>query len=36
MRDIRDEGFGLTTTLTIPGAGEMMLYQPTHPSAYNL
>jgi catechol 2,3-dioxygenase-like lactoylglutathione lyase family enzyme len=32
-RDIRDDGFGLTTTLKIPGAGEMMLYQPKHPSA---
>ena len=34
--DIRDEGFGLTTMLTIPGAGEMMVYQPRHPPAYGL
>lgn len=35
-RDIRDEGFGLTTMLRVPGAGEMMLYQPKHPLAHNL
>jgi catechol 2,3-dioxygenase-like lactoylglutathione lyase family enzyme len=35
-RDVKDEGFGLTTMLKIPGAGEMMLYQPKHPLAYQL
>ncbi len=35
-RDIRDDGFGLTATLKVPGAGEMMLYEPKHPPAYNL
>lgn len=35
-RAVRDEGFGLTTMLKIPGAGEMMLYQPRHPPAYGL
>jgi len=35
-RDIRDDGFGLTTTLKIPGAGEMLLYQPKHPPAHDL
>jgi predicted enzyme related to lactoylglutathione lyase len=35
-RGIRDDGFGLTTALRIPGAGEMLLYQPRHPPAYNL
>ena len=34
--EIRDEGFGLTVMFTVPGAGEMMLYQPRHPLAYNL
>lgn len=34
--DIRDDGFGLTTMLKIPGAGEMMLYQPQHSLAHNL
>ena len=35
-REVRDDGFGLTTTLRVPGAGEMMLYQPRHPPAYDL
>jgi predicted enzyme related to lactoylglutathione lyase len=35
-RGVRDDGFGLTTALEVPGAGEMMLYQPRHPPAYNL
>jgi catechol 2,3-dioxygenase-like lactoylglutathione lyase family enzyme len=34
-RDIRDDGFGLTISLKVPGAGEMMLYQPRHPPAYD-
>ncbi len=35
-REVRDDGFGLTTTVRVPGAGEMMLYQPRHPPAYDL
>lgn len=35
-REIRDDGFGLTTGLAVPGAGEMMLYQPRHPPAYEI
>ena len=35
-REIRDDGYGLTTTLVVPGAGEMMLYEPKHPTAYGL
>lgn len=35
-REVRDDGFGLTTTLKVPGAGEIMLYQPQHPTAYDL
>lgn len=35
-RGITDDGFGLTTKLKVPGAGEMLLYQPQHPTAYNL
>lgn len=31
---IRDEGFGLVTMLTVPGADDMMVYQPAHPPAY--
>ncbi len=32
---LRDEGFGRTTTIKIPGAGEMLLYQPHHPPAFD-
>ena len=35
-RDVRDEGYGRTTMIKIPGAGEMMIYQPQHPPAYDL
>lgn len=34
-REIRDDGFGLTITMVVPGAGEMELYQPMHPTAYD-
>jgi catechol 2,3-dioxygenase-like lactoylglutathione lyase family enzyme len=33
---IEDEGFGLLTTLKVPGAGEMGLYQPTHPTPLDI
>ena len=33
---IADQGFGRTAMLKIPGAGEMMLYEPRHPLAYDL
>jgi predicted enzyme related to lactoylglutathione lyase len=35
-RGIRNDRFGLTTMLKVPGADEMMLYQPLHPSAHDL
>ena len=35
-RPVRDDGFGLTTSFVVPGAGEMMLYQPRHPLAHEL
>ena len=35
-REIRDDGFGLTTSFNVPGAATMMLYQPRHPLAYEL
>jgi catechol 2,3-dioxygenase-like lactoylglutathione lyase family enzyme len=35
-REIRDDGYALTTTLKVPGAGELMVYQPKHPTAYDL
>jgi len=34
--EIREAGFGLTAMLRVPGAGEMMIYQPQHPFAYSL
>lgn len=34
-REVRDDGFGLTTELVVPGAGEMMLYEPRHTTAYD-
>lgn len=33
---VTDSGFGLTTMLKVPGAGEIMVYQPTHPQAHSL
>lgn len=33
VRDIRDDGFGLTTAFEVPGAGVMGLYEPRHPTA---
>jgi len=33
---IQDLGFGLGITLELPGAGSMLLYQPKHPTAYDL
>jgi predicted enzyme related to lactoylglutathione lyase len=35
-REVRDDGYGLTTTMKVPGAGEMMLYEPRHPVVYDL
>ena len=34
--DVVDEGDGLVTMLNVPGAGQMQLYQPSHPTAYDL
>ena len=33
---IDNRGFGLTAMMVVPGAGEVMLYQPRHPLAYDL
>jgi hypothetical protein len=30
---VSDEGFGLMTRLRLPGAGELGLYEPRHPTA---
>jgi catechol 2,3-dioxygenase-like lactoylglutathione lyase family enzyme len=34
--DVRDEGYGLVTTLDVPGADPMQLYEPRHELAYPL
>jgi catechol 2,3-dioxygenase-like lactoylglutathione lyase family enzyme len=34
--DVEDQGFGLTIQLVVPAAGEMLLYEPKHPLAYEL
>lgn len=33
---VSDDGFGLTAMLQVPGAGELMIYQPQHSTAYGL
>lgn len=35
-QDVRDDGFGLTAMFSVPGAAEMMIYQPRHQSAFDL
>ena len=32
---IQDMGFGLATMLKLPGAGELLLYEPRHPTAFD-
>ena len=34
--DIEDYGFGLATNLQLPGAGQILLYQPRHATAHDL
>ena len=33
---IQDRGFGLVTRFQVPGAGEIGLYQPKHPTAHDV
>jgi hypothetical protein len=33
---IETRGFGRTIALEIPGAGQMLLYEPRHPTAFDL
>jgi catechol 2,3-dioxygenase-like lactoylglutathione lyase family enzyme len=33
---VENQGFGLLTRFRVPGAGELGLYQPRHPTAYDL
>lgn len=32
--EVQDRGFGRTVNLQVPGAGEIMLYEPQHPTAF--
>ena len=34
--EISNQGYGLCTSIDVPGAGWLMLYQPRHPLAYEL
>jgi catechol 2,3-dioxygenase-like lactoylglutathione lyase family enzyme len=34
--DIMDEGFGRLAMLELPGAGQILVYEPRHPTAYDL
>ncbi len=34
-QEIKEQGFGLTAMLKVPGAGDVMLYEPRHPVAFN-
>jgi catechol 2,3-dioxygenase-like lactoylglutathione lyase family enzyme len=34
--EVTDRRFGLVVTFKVPGAGEMGLYEPHHPTAYDL
>lgn len=36
IQDVLDEGFGLTARFRVPGAGEMLVYQPRHDTAHDL
>jgi len=34
--EVQDHGFGLVAMMAVPGADDMMLYEPKHPLAYGL
>ena len=34
--EVSEQGFGRTATLIVPGANEMLLYEPKHATAYDL
>lgn len=33
---VSDQGWGLVTSIKLPGGGELGLYEPRHPTAYDL
>jgi hypothetical protein len=34
--EVQDHGYGLVVIMTVPGADDIMLYEPKHPLAYSL
>ena len=34
--EVEDHGYGWVARLVLPGAGEIQLYQPNHPTAYDI
>jgi catechol 2,3-dioxygenase-like lactoylglutathione lyase family enzyme len=36
VSEITDAGFGRITSLQVPGAGQLDIYEPRHPTAYDL
>ena len=34
-QEIKEQGFGLTAMLKVPGAGDVMLYEPRHAVAFD-
>jgi hypothetical protein len=34
--EVQDHGYGLVVMMTVPGADDIMLYEPRHPLAYSL
>ncbi len=34
--EVSDEGWGLLTSLAVPGAGSLGLYEPRHPTAHDI
>jgi hypothetical protein len=34
--EIQDHGYGLVAMMAVPGADDIMLYEPRHPLAYSL
>jgi catechol 2,3-dioxygenase-like lactoylglutathione lyase family enzyme len=35
-KPVSDQGWGLLTSIKLPGGGELGLYEPRHPTAYNI
>lgn len=36
LGDVTQAPFGLVATMKVPGAGQILVYEPTHPTAYDL